>query len=569
MNHVIAGCDSTLNSLLCKTPHTASQAPLPEQYYGRAILIACFPIWILWFLLPCLGFPVKLYAQPYPPKGENIQTFRNPILWEDLADADILRVGDTYYYSASNMHYSPGAPILRSYDLVHWEYAGHSVPVLEFGPDYDLNGGSAYVKGTWASFLGYRKSNQTFYWGGCVQFSKTYIYTSKSVEGPWTRHAVLPKCYYDAGLLIDDDDTMYVAYGNTTLHVAQLSADATHEVRNEVVFTTPRSVKVLEGSRFYKVNGHYYIFATRPPDREYVLKSSGGPYGPYTLNPFLERALPPIEGAGSPHQGGIVETQRGDWYYMAFIDAYPGGRIPVLAPLKWNSEGWPELELKDNTWNVSYPYPLPPHPLGSMTGTDGFNGTALSPEWEWNHNPDNSKWSLDHGLVLKTATVTQDLYLARNTLTHRILGPQSTATVELDISAMKNGDCAGLALFRDSSAWVGVERQDGGFRVVMKDGLIMDRSWQTKSTGTEIEGHPVTASRIWLRASADIHPKPGRTAHFFWSSDGKVFYPIGRPFELGTSWPFFMGYRYAIFNYATTSLGGEVHAISFTMNGAQ
>jgi beta-xylosidase len=499
------------------------------------------------------------------PRPQPTSEFENPVLWEDLADLDIFRVGEVFYYSASNMHYSPGAPILRSYDLVHWEYVGHSVPTLDFSPAYDLKGGSAYVKGTWASFLGYRKSDKTFYWGGCVEFSKTYIYTAPAVEGPWQRKAVLDKCYYDAGLLIDDDNTLYVAYGNTTLSVAQLSLDGTREVKSQKVFTAPKSMGMLEGSRFYKVKGNYYIFTDHPPDAEYVLKSTNGPFGPYTLRPLVVEAESPVPGAGSPHQGGIVQTQRGDWYYMAFIDAYPGGRIPVLAPLKWNADGWPVLQITGNTWGASYPYPLPPHPLKPPAGVDRFGGTTLGPEWEWNHNPDNSTWSVNKGLRLKTATVTDDLYRARNTLTHRILGPESTATVVLDYSAMKDGDRAGLAMLRDSSAWVGIKRDNGSFRVVMENNLTMGEKWQTTSTGTEVAGAPVSGGRIWLRASADIRPRAGRTAKFSYSTDGRTFRPIGTPFVLKNDWRFFMGYRYAIFNYATQSLGGEVNVSSFTM----
>lgn len=75
-----------------------------------------------------------------------------PVIWEDLADIEIIRVNDTFYYSASTMAYSPGAPILKSTDLQNWEYIGHSVPTLDFGSAYDMNGGSsAYVKGIWAS----------------------------------------------------------------------------------------------------------------------------------------------------------------------------------------------------------------------------------------------------------------------------------------------------------------------------------------------------------------------------------------------------------------------------------
>ena len=517
-------------------------------------------------LLLAAGLLLVRSAQTQPGSQPSApSSFQNPVLWEDLADIDIFRVGDTYYYSASNMHYSPGAPILRSWDLVNWEYVGHSVPVLDFGPAYDLNGSNAYNKGTWASFLNYRKSDKTFYWGGCIEFKKTYIYTAPAAEGPWKRHAVLDNCYYDAGLLIDDDDTLYVAYGNTTMHVAQLSPDGTREVKSQVIFQTPPDMKMLEGSRFYKVNGNYYIFITRPANGEYVLKSTTGPFGPYTMQKLLLDTKSPIEGGGVPHQGGIVQTQKGDWYYMAFIDAYPGGRIPALAPIKWDADGWPHIEMQDNTWGLSYPYPLPPHPLKAHTGTDRFAGKALAPEWEWNHNPDNSKWSLDHGLRLQTATLTDDLYRSRNTLTHRILGPESTATIEMDVSRMKDGDRAGLAVFKQWSAWVGVKRDGDAWKIAMEDGLrIAGRDWITTGKGSEVASEPIYGKRIWLRASADVHPGPGRKAMFSWSLDGKTFKPIGHPFTLNNEWMFFMGNRYAIFNYATKELGGAVTVASFT-----
>jgi len=485
--------------------------------------------------------------------------YRNPVLWEDLADIDVLRVDDTYYYSASNMHYSPGAPILSSKDLAHWKYVGHSVPVLDFGPAYNLDGGSAYIRGTWASFLGYRKSNRTFYWGGCIDFKKTYIYTAKAAQGPWKQHAVLDKCYYDAGLLVDDDDTMYISYGNTTLHVAQLSPDATHEVRSEAVFTSPKELGTVEGSRMYKVKDSYYIFTTKPANAEYVLKSTAGPFGPYTLRPFVRDATSPVAGSGYPHQGGIVQTAKGDWYYLAFIDAYPGGRVPVLAPMHWSEDGWPAVELKDGAWADSYPLPVNTvAPAGKPGFLDTFRSAQLSPEWEWNHNPDNAKWQAGHGLKLKTATVTDDLYMARNTLTHRIPGPAATATVVLDISHMKIGDCAGLAMLRASSAWVGVVREKDAYKIAMKNNLTMGRGWKTTSKGEVVESAPIAGSKIWLRATADIHPGAGRQAHFFYSTDGKKFRPIGDPLVLSDAWQFFMGYRFAIFNYATESLGGEI-----------
>ena len=491
--------------------------------------------------------------------------YTNPVIWQDFADIDIIRVDDTFYYSASTMHYSPGAPILRSFDLVNWEFAGHSVPRLDFGSKYDLSGGRGYVRGIWASTLNYRRSNSTFYWLGCIDFNQTYVYTATAVEGPWQRRSQINNCYYDAGLLVDDNDTMYVAYGNTTISVAQLSADGLSQVRAQQVFSTPSSIGTLEGARFYKRNGSYYIFLTRPANGQYILKSNN-PFGPYEIRQLLLNLPGPIAGGGVPHQGGLVQTQNGAWHYLAFVDAFPGGRVPVLAPVTWTSDGWPVLQTVNGAWGTSYPMPTvppPPRPVKPLVGVDTFTGTTLGPQWEWNHNPDNGRWSVSNGLRLQTATVTSDLYQARNTLTHRIQGPTSTATIVLDYSAMSNGDRAGLALLRDQSAWIGVKRDNGAARVVMTNGLTMDSNWNTTGTGTEAASAAVSGGRIWLRVNADIRPGTGRQGRFFYSTDGVTFAQLGPGFTMTNAWQFFMGYRYGIFNYATQSLGGTVTVSRF------
>jgi beta-xylosidase len=124
---------------------------------------------------------------------------------------------------------------------VNWEFAGHSVPALSFGAKYDMSGGYGYVRGIWASTLRYRESNRTFYWLGCIDFSRTYVFTATAVEGPWQERATINNCYYDAGLLVDDDDKMYVAYGNGEISVAELGADGLSQTRTQRVFTKPRT----------------------------------------------------------------------------------------------------------------------------------------------------------------------------------------------------------------------------------------------------------------------------------------------------------------------------------------
>lgn len=497
------------------------------------------------------------------------ETYTNPLIWEDLPDVEVIRVDDTYYYTASTFHHAPGAPVLRSYDLVHWEYVSHSVPLLDFDASYNLNGSRSYVNGIWASSLQFRKSNETFYWMGCMHsVGGGWVFTSKSPEGPWEKHE--GACYYDMGLLIDDDDKMYVAYGNNDISVATLSADGFSQAANQRVLTNTSSVAggALEGSRFVKRGNYYYIFMTQYANGEWVTRSTS-PTGPYeTPRPFADR-LPYAGAAGSggqPHQGGIVETQNGDWYYIGFNDAYPAGRIPVMIPVTWNND-WPAVELVNGQFGGSYPFPDLPcgsNRVKAWNPDDTFSETTLAHEWEWNHNPDNTKWSSGDGLTLQTATVTNDLYAAKNTLTRRIEGPIRIATIELDYSMMQNGDVAGLAAFRDQSAWIGVKKGSGSARVVMTNGLNLNTSWVTTSTGTEVAGADISGNKIWLRVEADVRTtNGGGTAKFSYSTNGTQFQALGNTLTMNKNYLYFLGYRFGIFNYATQALGGSVKVASF------
>ena len=262
---------------------------------------------------------------------------------------------------------------------------------------------------------------------------------------------------------------MYVAYGNSTISVAQLSADGLSQVRTQQVFTTPSSVGTLEGARFYKRNGSYYIFAhpagQRPVHPEVAAARSARTRCVRSCSTCPARS----PAAACRTRADWCRPQNGDWYYMSFVDAYPGGRVPALAPITWTADGWPQMQTVNGGWGASLPeaeHRRRPKPVKPMIGTDTFTGSTLGPQWEWNHNPDNTKWSVDNGLRLQTATVTNDLYSARNTLTHRIQGPTSTATIELDYSALRDGDRTGLAMLRNSSAWIGVRRDNGATRVV-------------------------------------------------------------------------------------------------------
>jgi len=196
----------------------------------------------------------------------------------------------------------------------------------------------------------------------------------------------------------------------------------------------------------YKRNGIYYILAVHPTDGNIILQSSS-PWGPYKWKWLVHNAGALISGFSPPKQGGMVSLADGRWYHMAFIDGNRGGHIPALAPVTWSSDGWPTVQTVNGLWAKQYPYPLTTRSVKSVVGTDSF--TSLGPQYEWNHNPDPAAWSIASGggRQLRTATITDDFFMARNTLSHRILGPSSTATIRIDYSQMADGDQAGLVLF--------------------------------------------------------------------------------------------------------------------------
>ncbi|KAL2879888.1 hypothetical protein SGCOL_004934 [Colletotrichum sp. CLE4] len=248
-----------------------------------------------------------------------------------------------------------------------------------------------------------------------------------------------------------------------------------------------------------------------------------------------------------------------EWHYIAHLEAYPGGRIPVLAPVHWDDEDWPHVDFVDGQWASTYPYPLSEHPVKPITGTDKFE--ALGPQYQWNHEPDNSAWAINKGLELHTTSVTDDFFRARNTLTHRILGPQSTLTVELDHSRMADGDWAGVVLFRYTAAWIGIIKSENSTRVAMVNNILMipDDGWHTVNKGDEIDGVEVSGTTVWLRLEVGVNSLYSQEGRFSFSTDGIHFESLGEPHEeIDRGFVFFMGYRYGVFNYATLARGGVV-----------
>ena len=263
------------------------------------------------------------------------------------------------------------------------------------------------------------------------------------------------------------------------------------------------------------------------------------------------------------HQGALIQTQTGQWWTMLFVDNGPFGRFPSLQPVTWEN-GWPMVGVNGKAV-VTYKKPDvgKVYPTAVLPTSDEFDSAGLGLQWGWNHNPVPSKWSLTERpgyLRLRTAKVADSLQKARNTLTQRMFAYYSDslaslATVKMDFGNMKNGDIAGLAVFQDPYAFIGIKKVNGKNYIIMVN------------NGTTIDSSQVKGRTIYLRASA-IHgtgaapyyggyTAPGSgTAVFSYSLDNKLFVNLGNVLKMRFSLKIFTGNKFCLFNYATKALGG-------------
>ncbi|CAH1057407.1 discoidin domain-containing protein [Paenibacillus pseudetheri] len=501
-------------------------------------------------------------------------TYTNPIIWGDYPDNDVIRVGDTYYMSSTSMHLFPGSPIMSSKDLVNWQYESYAVDRME-GDRYDLkNGLNAYDEGPWATSLRYH--NGKFYLMYNINGDAAYVSVADSAKGPWEIYKLEDELY-DPGLFFDDNGKVYVVHGQGQLYLSELKivSEATGELsiiskrqpeasRNGKMIYDYKGGAYNEGSHVYKKDGTYYILSTptwnKGSKKEIAIRTQDLANGPYEAQDIITSFMN-FAGNGI-HQGGMVDVPQGEgkeseWWSVIFQDRGKLGRVPTLQPVNWKDR-WPYLgEFDGEKAVVTYKKPNIPgleatEPKAPAT-SDDFSSSKLGLQWQWNHNPDNDKWSLTErpgDIRLKTSSVTNSLAYARNTLTQRIIGPDCTGTVKMDISRMADGDQAGLSVIQKDSNFIGIKNEDGKKRIVVQD------LWSEEASIDLLEG----TTNIWFKAET---PRFEYRTEFSYSLDGVNFTRLGGRYEMryGT----YVGMRFGIFNYATKALGGYIDVDSFEL----
>ncbi|MCU7549725.1 glycoside hydrolase 43 family protein [Chitinophagaceae bacterium LB-8] len=488
-------------------------------------------------------------------------TFKNPLLWGDWPDPDVIRVGDEFYFVSTSMHYVPGCPILKSKDLVNWEMAGYAIDQYDEDPRYNLQGGEMYLRGSWAATI--RHHNGLFYVGFCTpnwgkEKGQYSICTAKDIKGPWTR-TIFPEYLYDPGLFFDEDGKCYVVHGQGKLYVTELAADARSvKGENKLIWdkaidkpqgsSAPYTKYGMEGSHVYKINGYYYITCPAGGTEGWqVCLRSKNIYGPYESKIIVQdESSYPNNGL---HQGGMLQLKDGSWWFVIMQDRGAIGRVPHLVPVEWK-DGWPMLGKEGNGKGVvinEKPKVGKTHPITVPATSDEFNASTLGLQWQWNHNPDNEKWSLTErkGYLRLHSSFANDLTMARNTLTQRVQGPASEGTVEIDVSGLKDGNIAGFGIFEKPYAYMAVRKVGNNNCLLMvNNGQVIDSINQ------------FTPNKFWIKANAT---HIGFTATFSYSVDGKKFIPFGNQLkmDLGYAWT---ANRFALFNYSIKKEGVDGYA---------
>ncbi|MFC6225782.1 glycoside hydrolase 43 family protein [Hymenobacter artigasi] len=506
------------------------------------------------FLLLLAGLSL---SGPGPAARAQAPTAHNPLIYADVPDMAMIRVGKTYYMSSTTMHLSPGVPIMKSTDLVNWKLVSYAYDTLTSVDAMTLaNGKSTYGRGSWASSLRYHQG--AYYVSTFAQTSgRTHVYSTKNIEkGPWKAVSFRPSLH-DHSLFFDDDGRVYMVYGSGKLQLAELTADASSLkpgtssqviIENASAPAGPNINLVAEGSQLFKVNGKYYLFNIVWPKngmRTVLMHRADKITGPYEGRVALQDL--------GVAQGGLIDTPDGKWYAYLFRDNGAVGRIPYLVPVQW-ADGWPVLGNPAGKVPETLPLPANTSLIPGIVASDEFTRRAGEPAlplvWQWNHNPDNKFWSVTECkgyLRLKTGRVDTSFVLVRNTLTQRTIGPACTGTTAIDVAHLKDGDFAGLGVLQRRYGLVGVQMRNGAKAIVMVSA--------ESEKPVELQRLPLTQDKVYFKIACDFQDRKD-VATFFYSLDGKAWQPVGGPLKMAYTLPHFMGYRFSLFTYATESVGG-------------
>ncbi len=494
-------------------------------------------------LIICVLLVITAGAQPVISKvwvaDNGNGTYKNPIIHADYSDPDAIRVGDDFYMISSSFNHVPGLPILHSKDLVNWKLIGHA---LMKQPPFDHFSKVQHGNGVWAPSIRYHKNEFYIYYPD-PDFG-IYLIKAKNILGPWTDPVLVEggKGLIDPCPLWDDDGKVYLVHAfagsragiKSIIVVKQMNGEGTKTIDAGVmVYDGHEKDPTIEGPKFHKRNGYYYIFAPGggvSTGWQTVLRSKNI-YGPYERKVVMDEGKSGING---PHQGAWVNTQTGEDWFLHFQDKDAYGRIVHLQPMKWVND-WPVIGIdKDNDGkgepvlihkkpNVGKTYPVV-----TPADSDEFNSPKLGLQWQWQANP-QSTWAFptSNGSLRMFSVYQPDsinnIWNLPNILAQKLPAEEFIAGVKLKFDPKFKNERFGLVMFGADYAYISVEKKADGIYVVCKENVKADKNGQE----TEIGNFPVKGNDFYL----EIRMDKGGVYHLRFSDNAHTKTSVERSFK--------------------------------------
>jgi beta-xylosidase len=501
------------------------------------------------FFLCCASNVLILLAQGRPGTwgDQGNGTYINPILNADYSDPDVIRVNDRYYMVASDFHFM-GMQVLASEDMVNWRLISRIYSRLDF-PGWNEN--ARYAGGSWAPAI--RHHDGRFWVFFCTPHEGLFMSTAVDPAGPWSplhRVQAVEK-WEDPCPFWDEDGKAYLGrsrHGAGPIIIHRMTPDGARLLDDGVtVYTGP----VAEGVKLFKRGGYYYISIPEGGVErgwQTVLRSKNI-YGPYEKRVTLEQGGTPVNG---PHQGAMVDTPDGRWFFYHFQHAGALGRVVHLQPMHWHDD-WPVVGVDLDRNGIGEPVYVWEKPIRSAAifapqTDDDFSSPLLSLQWQFNHNPVDGAWSLSSpaGLTLR-ALKSPSFRLARNTLTQKMMGYASEATVAVDLRDMADWQRNGLVCMGKENRMLGVKMEKG------------QRCLYISNDTVEQVITNISADRLYLSVSIDMLRQH---VQFSYSLDNIAFTPCGEPFVV--RFGFWKGARIGLYCYNTQRDAGRASFGPFT-----
>ncbi len=488
-------------------------------------------------------------------------TYKNPILHADYSDPDVIRVNDDYYMVASSFNCAPGIPVLHSKDLVNWEIINHVYDYLPF----DQFKRVAHGRGCWAPSIRYHEG--TFYVYFCTPDEGLFAATTKDPRSKWELHHVLQvQQWEDPCPFWDTDGQAWLIRSKLCggpVYLHKMSDDGLKLLDSgTVVYWDAEENPILEGVKMMKRNSYYYIFAPAggvTTGWQTVLRSRNitGPYE-------AKRVLDEGNGINGPHQGGLVDTPTGEWWFIHFQDKDAYGRILHLQPAEWLDNDW--VVIGDDTDGDGCGIPVLEHKkpnVGKTYGiktpqtSDDFSGDKLGLQWQW-HGAEQEKW-----YSLKAAEGSMRLYAIAapgekgnihytpNLLLQKMQAPAFTATTSIDASALCAGERAGLVVAGAQYSFLAVENRAGEFKLAAYYGKYDNCGFEPR----EDEVVNFKSAKLWLR----VEVCEDQTCHYSYSVDGVSFSAIGLP-QYDVVKGRWIGAKFGLFCQNTNVMDGDGYA---------